>query len=80
VSAFYGVTIGWKGDKKEKRTCAGTSFGGLISQHYYLNPFYYFDELNISNPVPYADTTISRRKVMPWSELLGINCKLSGKV
>ena len=50
---------------KEKRTCAGTSLGGLISQHYCLNPFYYFDELNISNPVPYADTATSRRKVMP---------------
>lgn len=27
MSAFYGVTIEWKGDKKVKRTCIGTSFG-----------------------------------------------------
>lgn len=30
--------------------------------HYCLNPFYYFDELNISNPVPYVNTAISQRE------------------
>lgn len=69
VGLLWGRNLIEKGGriKKKGRARARLLVGCSQPQvlHYCLNPFYYFDELNISNPVPYADTATSRRKVMP---------------